>query len=318
VTGRRLLVALALIPLAAVAANGDEAPVVVSARAEPYTVTVGARFRYIVEITARPETEIVAAQPAERIGDFDIVDFALEPARLYDGKTVVTRTYTLVGWSPGHHLVKSPPVQYRAPGEGLREAAPHEMGVTVESLLGEGGAATDIRDIKGPEEVPVDWRPYWLAGGAVLVLAAAALVLHRVLGRSRQGRPAPLPPPPEEVARAELERLRARGLVGEGAFKEYYSALSGIVRTYLEQRFRLRAPEMTTEEFLLATTRDGRLQVAHRRLLGEFLAESDLVKFARHLPTIADSERAYEAARRFVDESAPAPAPREERHRAAG
>jgi hypothetical protein len=57
---------------------------------------------------------------------------------------------------------------------------------------------------------------------------------------------------------------------------------------------------MTTEEFLVATARDGRLAPAHRRLLGEFLGESDLVKFARHVPTIADSERAFEAARRFV------------------
>jgi hypothetical protein len=55
---------------------------------------------------------------------------------------------------------------------------------------------------------------------------------------------------------------------------------------------------------LLASARDGRLQAAHRRLLGEFLAESDLVKFARHMPAIADTERAWDAARRFVDETA--------------
>ena len=72
---------------------------------------------------------------------------------------------------------------------------------------------------------------------------------------------------------------------------------------------------MTTEEFLLATARDGRLVAAHRRLLGEFLVESDLVKFARHLPTIADTERAWAAARRFVDETAAA---RREMLRAAG
>jgi hypothetical protein len=60
---------------------------------------------------------------------------------------------------------------------------------------------------------------------------------------------------------------------------------------------------MTTEEFLLTTSRDGRLAAPHRRLLGEFLTESDMVKFARHVPTIADSERAFEAARRFVDDT---------------
>jgi hypothetical protein len=61
---------------------------------------------------------------------------------------------------------------------------------------------------------------------------------------------------------------------------------------------------MTTEEFLLAAARAGRLAPLHRRLLGDFLVESDLVKFARHVPSIADSERAFDAARRFVDETA--------------
>jgi hypothetical protein len=71
---------------------------------------------------------------------------------------------------------------------------------------------------------------------------------------------------------------------------------------------------MTTEEFLLTTAREGRLEGGHRRLLGDFLAESDLVKFARHLPTIADSERAWEAAARFVHETSGPP----EELRAAG
>jgi hypothetical protein len=88
--------------------------------------------------------------------------------------------------------------------------------------------------------------------------------------------------------------------------KDFYSTLSDIVRRYLEDRFRLRAPEMTTEEFLLVTSRDGRLAAGHRRLLGDFLTESDLVKFARHVPTLSDGERAFEAARRFVtDTTAP-------------
>jgi len=105
------------------------------------------------------------------------------------------------------------------------------------------------------------------------------------------------------VALAALDALRARKLVEHGAFKDFYSTLSDIVRRYLEDRFHVRAPEMTTEEFLLTTSRDGRLAAPHRRLLGEFLTESDMVKFARHVPTIADSARAFEAARRFVDDT---------------
>jgi hypothetical protein len=55
----------------------------------------------------------------------------------------------------------------------------------------------------------------------------------------------------------------------------------------------------------MVTARGGAaLQSGHRALLGDFLGESDLVKFARHHPTLADAERAYGAAERFVDETA--------------
>src|SRR5205823_13096562 len=125
----------------------------------------------------------------------------------------------------------------------------------------------------------------------ILAAMLVAFVLHHTLNRPKRAAPSAPRRPPHEIAAAELERLRGRRLVEQGAFKEYYSALSDIVRRYLEHRFQLRAPEMTTEEFLLATARDGRLVAAHRRLLGEFLVESDLVKFARHLPTVRSEGR---------------------------
>jgi hypothetical protein len=64
---------------------------------------------------------------------------------------------------------------------------------------------------------------------------------------------------------------------------------------------------MTTEEFLVAVAGDGRLAPPHRRLLGDFLSQADLVKFARHLPTFQDSDNAHAAARRFVEDTRPAP-----------
>ena len=86
--------------------------------------------------------------------------------------------------------------------------------------------------------------------------------------------------------------------------------LSDIVRSYLEGRFHLRAPEMTTEEFLQAAQRDPQLAPPQRSLLGTFLSEADLVKFARYVPAADDSERAYRAAREFVQSTAPPEVPR--------
>jgi hypothetical protein len=290
-------------------APGEAAPspVEVVTRVEPDTVTIGTPFRFVVEVAVPPGLEVRLAQPTERIGDFDIVDFGDTPPAVRDGKSVVTRWYRLVGYEPGYKLLPAPPVQYRRPGETLATAPEKEAVVTVESALEAAGEVTDIRDVKPPEEPPRDWRAYYLAGGILAVLGALAALLWRASVR-RAGRAATAPPPTpaDELARRALDTLRMRRLAEERLFKEYYSALATIVREYLERRFGLRAPEMTTEEFLLATARGGRLSPAHRARLGEFLAEADLVKFARHRPTFDDCERAWQAARRFVDETRPA------------
>jgi hypothetical protein len=300
---RALVLALAL-AATTVAADDAPSPVTVHAVATPDDTTIGTRIRYEVTVSAPEGIEVVVAQPAEKIGDMDIVDFGTVPAsKGPDGRVAFTRWWQLVAWTPGHHLLTSPPVRWRVAGGELADAKPAEIGVTVASLLEKQTDAADIRDIKPPDPIPVDWRPYYAIVGVLALLVVTALGIRwLVTRRTRPVRAAP-PTPADEIAHAALEALRARALIERGAFKEFYSALTDIVRRYLEDRFHVRAPEMTTEEFLVATSRDGRLAPAHRRLLGEFLVESDLVKFAKHVPTGSDSERAFDAARRFVDET---------------
>jgi hypothetical protein len=287
------------------AAVEGASPVTVRARLEPDTTTIGTPFRYTMEVAAPTGVQIVLAQPTERLGDFDILDFGDAPPLTRDATTVITRWYRLAGWEPGHYEIASPPVEWRRPGEELAAAPPAKVVMTIDSVLAkaDAGAPTDIRDIRPPIEPPFYWRPYYVGGAALAVVVATALLAYRLLRRRERAAAGVPPRPAHEIAIEDLERLRGRRLTDHGLFKEYYSALSGIVRAYLERRFAVRAPEMTTEEFLLTSARGGRLQSTHRALLSDFLSESDLVKFARHVPTIADSERAYAAARRFVDET---------------
>ena len=286
------------------AAGPATASVQVRARAEPDTTTIGSPVRYVLEVVVDPGVEVVMAQPTETLGKFEIVDFGDEPPRTEDGKQVIGRWFTVRSFEVGHHLVPSPPVSFRAPGEPLTAVTPIETRISIESLVDKATGLKDLRDIKPPRPVPRDWRPFVVVGaGLAMLLGLAALV--RWLRRRPRAAPA-LPPLPAEVrARRALAELAARGLLERGAFKEYYATLSTIVRVYLEERFRLRAPEMTTEEFLLATARNAELTRTQRSALGAFLRESDLVKFARHVPALADAERAFTAAGRFVDETAP-------------
>jgi hypothetical protein len=286
--------------------SGAAAPVRIRASVDHKEVTIGDPIRYTVEVSAAADTEVLIPVLSGNLGDFTISDFGELPARKENGRAVVARWYTLTIFATGDHLIPAPQVKYRTPGEELRDAEGEEVLVGVTSLLAQDKGGSDIRDIKPPEEVPFDWRPYGLGAAAVAGVGLLGAALFYFLNRPRRQRVVP-PRPPHEIALTALNRLRARHLIQEGQFEEYYVQLSAIVRHYLENRFHLRAPEMTTEEFLTAVAADAQLIPPHRRLLAEFLSQADLVKFAKHLPTMKDSEAAYEAARRFVEDTQPRP-----------
>jgi hypothetical protein len=307
---------LSVSPLAAQPTPTVRAPVSVQAGVDRKEITIGDPIRYTVEVSAAEETEVLIPVLSGQLGDFTITDFGDVPTRKQNGRILVTRWYTLTSFTTGDHLVPAPQVHYRIPGEDLQTAEGNEVLVGITSLLAQDKAATDIRDIKPPEEVPFDWRPYGIAAAAVVLVGLLGAGFFYLLNRPRRQRVIP-PRPPHEIALTALNRLHTRHLLEQGKFEDYYVELSGIIRRYLEDRFHLRAPEMTTEEFLQTAAAEARLAAAQRRLLGEFLTQADLVKFARHLPSLRDSEAAYEAARRFVEETQPVQTTPEVQHAAA-
>jgi hypothetical protein len=291
--------------------GAQPAPVAIETAVEPRSVTIGTPFRYTMRITAEQDLELIVPQLAGQIGDFQVIDFGSPPPREERGRVVLEPWYTLLTYTPGDALVPGPTVQYRLPGSDLESVAAPDALVMVQSLLDKPGATppADVRDIKAPAAVPRDYRPLlWLALAGLGAIALAAL-LYRLINKRRSALIAP-PRPAHEIALEALTKLHAARLLEAGREQEFYVRLSAIVRAYLEARFHLRAPEMTTEEFLQVAQRDPQLAPPQRSLLGNFLSEADLVKFARYVPASDDAERAYRAAREFVASTAAPEVPR--------
>jgi len=75
------------------------------------------------------------------------------------------------------------------------------------------------------------------------------------------------------------------------------------VRSYVERRFDIRAPELTTEEFLQVATARPEVDDDHRALLSEFLDRCDRVKFAGYRPESTESLATLDTARRFIEDT---------------
>jgi Domain of unknown function (DUF4381) len=153
--------------------------------------------------------------------------------------------------------------------------------------------AEDIRDIRGPKLIMAEWvLPAALAAGLLLVGGGYALWRRRRRLDARVLLP-------YEIALQRLEAIRA--LMQPAKAPEFTTAVSGVVRGYIEQRFKVTATRRTTEEFLRDLFESSNVSLArYQALLGVFLNQCDLVKFAAMSLTLPDMEILHQSARAFV------------------
>ena len=224
---------------------------------------------------------------------------------------LTTRHCTLTSLVVSNHVIaENAPVLIHLPdGSTATQSMPFAAFEVITSLA---DGETELRPM---DMTPAHWPAppsHWLlillSILALLLLAAALLWYFARRVTVVLAKPTP-PPPPHTTALAAIAAMRAEDWTGEGKQEPFFVRLSSIVRTYVEARFSIRAPERTTEEFIRDAVKSPDLTPSHRRLLADFLETSDLVKFARHRPGTAELLTALDSAETFVRETIPAPAP---------
>lgn len=151
----------------------------------------------------------------------------------------------------------------------------------------------DIRDIRGPR----NFAPGWIiaALGAFLAVLASVVYFYWRWRRKRRTRILL----PHELALQRLEDIRV--LMQPSHAREFSTAVSDIVRNYIEQRFDVAITRKTTEEFLRELIDFPVASLApHQSVLSEFLQQCDLVKFAAMSLASRSMESLHNSARMFV------------------
>ena len=141
----------------------------------------------------------------------------------------------------------------------------------------------------------VGWISLALVGIAAIVAAVVVLVRYAAR-RIREHRMSPI-----ERAWAELDRLLKKGLPGRGRYKDFYVELTMVVRRYIQRKYGISAPHMTTEEFLRTAKPSDELR--------RFLESADMVKFAGVEATPDMADEATESARGYLKSDAASSAP---------
>lgn len=286
-------------------------PVKATVTLSPAKPILGDALTLTLEVVAEPGVEVRMPAFGEALGRFDITGFVPRSRTLLDGRTQASQKYSLESPMSGPQTIPPLRVEFvdrrglRLPGavtEPFHELMTEKISVDVASVLPEGRIADALKPLRGsleelPPPAPSPWP--WIAALSVLlaVLVPFALRGYRRWDRQRRRRSA------YDVALARLMALEMRSAPGAGEVDSWYVELSSIVRRYLEDRYGLRAPERTTEEFLREAGGSSDLAADHRSRLRTFLQQCDRVKFAAYRPGTAEAWDSLKSARQFLDET---------------
>lgn len=286
-------------------------PVEVTTRLVPAAPLIGDEITLEIRVEAEPEVEVLMPAFGEALHRYTIVDFVPRRAVTGAGRNEYVQRYTLQPQESGDQtiapilieFVDNRPGQKRAPDDlDAYELLTDRIDFHVQSVLPDS-TSTQLVPALGPldlEPRATGWRRFGAVGaGVAMVLTAAILAILWTRGRRRRVRRNAY-----QLARARLDALLAQATPQDAAAVEaFFVAISGIVRRYLEDRFELRAPELTTEEFLTLAGTSRDLSREHQGLLREFLRQADLVKFAGVQVTGEEIRRSSDLAIRFLEDT---------------
>lgn len=160
-----------------------------------------------------------------------------------------------------------------------------------------------MHDIKGQMGYPLTFREIapWLAA---FWFAAALVILVVCLVKMRRARAAGQvqhsDDPPHIVALRRLDRFRGNSFWVPEKQKAFYSGITDALKDYIDERFGVDAPEMTTSELFSALKKEKDITPEMYSELQALFERADFVKFAKLIASDEQNAAALPVAVRFV------------------
>ncbi|MGE5315410.1 MAG: hypothetical protein ACM3Q4_12010 [Acidobacteriota bacterium] len=306
---RRSLATVLMLCCILPAARLSAQEVSVKATVDSTSIDLGSWLHLSLE--ARHPASVQASWQAlkDSIGPFEIVqaDTAVKKEES-NGMVTETRSLIISRYEPGRATLPPIALAYRKPNDTTSysvETNPIPIdvrGVAVDTTLA-------IKDIKPPLSVPITLLEILMYAGIVLALAAVGYFIYWYWKKKQKKalgivevKPAI---PPDVLALAQLHELEERQIWQKGEIKRFYSEATEIIRRYFEGRYGVMALEMTTDEVLDQLVK-FKLSREMTDEIRAFLADADMVKFAKVIPSLSDNERVIPAATEIIAKTRPA------------
>lgn len=236
---------------------------------EGYTPT----FPIIEELLEKEKLEIVEQQERE----------------LIKGKPNYTykQSFILTAWEPGSYQIPALKFAYKNNGELVEfESSSLMLNVTAPQVTGDSTYVADIKTILAESPNFLDQLFAFFTHPvvvALLILLLAFLAFYAFMQYKNRAQ-AIVPKTPEEIALHQLETLKQSDLLTQQKYKEFHTSISFILRTYLNSRFKIKALERPTSEFIPKLKEHRLLKSSLSEEFETVLEHADLIKYAKASP----------------------------------
>jgi hypothetical protein len=275
----------------------------VDASVDTSQTTLGGVIQYTLVIKHHKEVSVVVPDPlffGREIRVRDIVPLKREESA---DEVTETRAYTLQVFGLEEVQIPAFTFDFRAP-TGIAKVSSPSITITVPKTLPPEEDINDTftpRDIEAAEAAWLTWlKTYGPYLFALLILSIVGYVLHK---KRKKPIVAEVVTPKEDPTAAALRKLASLEAQRPHA-KEFHLSLSETMRAYFEDALQIEnAREATSAELLtkIQQLSEGKSRLIERKRLEQFLAENDMVKFAKYVPPLPDLLRSLEDVRSFVE-----------------
>ena len=283
----------------------EQGPAAVTLNIDRKEITIAEKLNLTISITIDEDYNVKLPEFGEKLGRFGIVDYSTtQPTLTQNNRKTISRSYVLEPFLSGEY--KIPPMAVMFWKKGDQESGSHkietpEVTIMVKSLLPEDMKKVKLNEIKPPVPFPVSLMVWlWVTIGVVVLAITGVAVVMIISKRRNAGKAQVLKRPAHELAYEALDQLVQEDLISRGKIKLFYQRISDIFRRYIENRFKLRAPEQTTEEFLAGLEKVKNFPEQYKGLLKTFLRHCDLVKFAEYQPHMEDIQSTLDSCKAFI------------------
>lgn len=302
----RLTFVLILVSLTLVSAQN----IIVSATTDTSIYKIGDFIKYQIEITHVKGVTTFLPSIKDSIKTLEYLQTLPSEKKEVDTKIIERYNYIFSKYDSSQVVIPSITIQYvDLGGSTRRNIKTNPITITVRTIP--VNVQEDIRDVKEPLKLPLNWLLIGLIVLGIFILLVAVYFFYRYYRKKNALKENIVPEvkiPPHVIALTKLSELEEKKLWQNGFVKDYHSEVTEIVRQYFENRFNFRALEMTSAEILavLSYMEEGRKIV---EISDNFFSNADLVKFAKFEPMPKVNEEMMKQALEVVNQTIPAPEP---------